>query len=108
MSPTEPFKFGNDTLIERSENVTGFYPVDIKQIGDDVDVYYMWSRDGVVLISTKRVQYLMTGISFTDGQGGMYRNDSGMYQLIISNIAGTAETYFTLDVQCKFIHILFK
>jgi len=66
-----------------------------------VQISYQWSRDGVVLTSNERVQYLMDGINFTDSQGGMYRNDSGIYKLNILNIAGSAVTYLTLDVQCK-------
>jgi len=54
-----------------------------------------------VLISNERVQYLIDGINFTESEGGMYRNDSGIYRLEISNIAGSAVTYLTLDVQCK-------
>jgi len=66
-----------------------------------VRIIYEWSRDGVVLTSNERVRYLMGGINFTDSQGGMYRNDSGIYKLNISNIAGSTVTYLTLDVQCK-------
>ena len=101
MSPTEPFKFGNDTIISRREYTTGFFPVNIDAVGDDVEINYEWTRNGVVLSPNDRVQYLINGINFTDGQGGMYRNDSGIYRLNISNIAGSTVTYLTLDVQCK-------
>ena len=66
-----------------------------------MQISYQWTRNGVVLISNERVQYLMDGINFTDSEGGMYRNDSGIYRLKISNIAGSAVTYLTLDVQCE-------
>ncbi|XP_065886029.1 netrin receptor DCC-like isoform X2 [Dysidea avara] len=95
----EPFKFGNDTIISRREYTTGFFPVNIDAVGDDVEINYEWTRNGVVLSPNDRVQYLINGINFTDGQGGMYRNDSGIYRLNISNIAGSTVTYLTLDVQ---------
>jgi len=98
---SEPFKFSDNERVSRPESITGFFPVNIAEAGDLVQLSYQWIRNGVVLMSDERVQYLMTGINFTDGQGGMYRNDSGIYQLTITNIAGSAVTYLTLDVQCE-------
>ena len=72
-------------------------------MGDLVQISYKWTRNEVVLISNERVQYLMNGINFTDGQGGMNCGDSGIYKLMISNIAGSAVTYLMLDVQSELV-----
>ena len=40
-------------------------------------------------------------VSFTNVQ----RNQSGIYTLTVSNDAGTSNTTFTLDVQCKYIYM---
>ena len=71
--------------------------------GDDKDLTYAWTRNGIQLTSTPRVKYQLRGINFTDGQGGMNRSDLGVYKLTISNFAGKAVTYLTLDVQCECI-----
>ena len=98
---SEPFKFGDDATVSRPESTTDFFPVNITEVGDSLQLSYEWTRNGAVLLSNGRVQYLINGINFTDGQGGMYRNDSGVYKLTISNVAGSSVTYLTLDVQCE-------
>ena len=40
-------------------------------------------------------------VSFTNVQ----RNQTGIYTLTVSNDAGTSNTTFTLDVQCKYIYM---
>ena len=69
--------------------------------GDDKDLDYTWTRNGVPLESDSRVVFMLTGINFTDGGGGMKRSDLGVYRLNISNFGGYAVTYLTLDVQCE-------
>ena len=53
------------------------------------------------MTSDSRVMFQLRGMNFTDGGGGMKRSDLGMYRLNISNFAGYAVTYLTLNVQCE-------
>ena len=57
--------------------------------------------------SNSRVRFQLRGINFTDGGGGMKRGDLGVYRLNISNFAGYAVTYLTLNVQCECIIITY-
>lgn len=98
---TGPFIFGENVTVIQSENTTGFFSVNIISEGDDKNLTYTWTRNGIQLTSTPRVKYQLRGINFTDGEGGMNRNDLGVYKLAISNFAGHAVTYLTLDVQCE-------
>lgn len=56
--------------------------------------------------SDSRIDFMLRGINFTDGGGGMKRSDAGIYRLNITNFGGYAVTYLTLDVQCKCMHTI--
>ena len=95
------FIFGENVTISEKENTTGFFPVDIASEGDNSSLSYTWTRNGLPVTNTSRVSFQLRGINFTNGEGGMQRSDSGVYALNISNLAGYAVTYLTLNVQCE-------
>ena len=95
--------FGDNVTITEKENTTGFFSVNIIQEGDDRDLSYTWTRNGMPVTSDSRVTFQLRGINFTVGGGGMRRSDLGVYRLNISNFAGYAVTYLTLNVQCEYI-----
>ena len=71
--------------------------------GGDADHNFTWTKNGIPLESNSRVEFLLRGINFINGRGGMKRGDSGVYRLHVSNALSYAVTYLTLDVRCECI-----
>jgi len=87
MSPTEPFKFGDDVVIARSD------AVDIEKIL--FEMMWMYFISGIEM-DLWWYQLINGWDNFTNGKRGMYRNNIELYKPlkpIILNIAGTADLF---------------
>lgn len=63
-----------------------------------------WTFNGQLLNSTNRTKPGVYSISFVN----LERNDTGLYEIFVSNAAGTSISNLTLDVQCESITTIIK
>ena len=80
--------------------------MNINTEGADAEHNYTWTKNGITLESNSRVKFLLQGINFLNGGGGMKRSDSGIYQLNVLNILSYEVTYLTLNVQCECMPVI--
>ena len=62
---------------------------------------YVWTRDGAPVTNGNGVTVSLKSIAFKP----VSRQHTGLYKIVATNSAGMDSFNFTLDVQCKFVHV---